>query len=350
MDERPAPETPAGRLPWEGLIGGLAGCLAVAILSMGLAGYYLLPKLRKATANFNLSANVTVTPAPETRTPAPVATASDPEPSPPEPEVQPRPSPSYSRPDWNATDPTPSESFVVSQVKRSDGAVLYAENRKAYPITVTIRFSQNTNVITQPRFPYTTTVAGKEKLKLATLSTARRGAWSYKYLYHYCEGSTTARHDPRHVYSLPFDSGESYPVTVVEGSEYHFAMDEDSPVLAARAGVVVEAEKRYSGQGMSDEFFRRVNRVLIRHSDGTLGAYYHLRPGGVSVAVGDRVETGDLLGFSGQTGHTTSPQLAFCVFKARDGNSRQRFPLRFATSSSPQGTFLATGMDCEAPE
>jgi murein DD-endopeptidase MepM/ murein hydrolase activator NlpD len=175
------------------------------------------------------------------------------------------------------------------------------------------------------------------------------GRWSYRYNYRYSEGSQSAHHDPTHVYALPYETDESFPVTVIKGQEYHFEMPEDTPVLAAREGVVVAAEKRYSRNGMSDDFYRRVNRVLIRHHDGTLGAYYHLRPGGVVVEPGDRVEVGDLLGYSGKTGHTEIPQLAFCVVKARDGNSQQYFPLRFATSESAGGTTLRSGMTYQAP-
>ena len=359
MDERSAPET-QGRLPWEGLVGGLAGCLAVGILSSGIVAYYLAPKFRKATANVNFSANVSVTPIPSATAPSPPPTPTKLTPTPtPTDEDEPEddPEPAYSppaparpaRPNWDASDPAPSEDLLVRQVKRSDGAALFVENRSACPITLTIQLNEKLNLVSNPPFPYTTTVAGKQKSKLADLSMYRPGRWSYRYTYKYSEGSTTAQHDRYFIYSLPYGSADSHPLTLVNGNEYHFAMPEDTPVLASRGGKVVVSEGRYSRNGLSQEFFRKVNRVVIRHDDGTLGGYYYLRPGGVVVQVGQTVNEGDPIGYSGKTGHTATPQLAFCVFKALNGKSKQFFSLRFATSDSPQGAPLRSGVSYHPP-
>lgn len=51
------------------------------------------------------------------------------------------------------------------------------------------------------------------------------------------------------------------------------------------------------------------NHVIVDHGDDVFSAYAHLRRGSVRVAVGDRVEPGDLLGEVGNSGNTTEPHL-----------------------------------------
>ncbi len=69
--------------------------------------------------------------------------------------------------------------------------------------------------------------------------------------------------------------------------------------------------------------------MQIRHADGTIGEYDHLRHNGVVVKAGDPVKAGDLLGYSGNTGYSQSQHLHFMVFRAVDGLTRETFPIRF---------------------
>ena len=81
----------------------------------------------------------------------------------------------------------------------------------------------------------------------------------------------------------------------------------------------------------------RANYVWVRHSDGTLGCYLHLRPAGVVVSIGQSVERGQLLGYSGCTGQCNGPHLHFHVstpLQARDDakfEAYKTFPTVFAT-------------------
>ena len=60
------------------------------------------------------------------------------------------------------------------------------------------------------------------------------------------------------------------------------------------------------------------NEVLVHLGDGIFTMYGHLLPETVSVAVGDRVRRGDVLGKLGNTGQSTAPHLHFQVM---DDNS-----------------------------
>jgi len=75
---------------------------------------------------------------------------------------------------------------------------------------------------------------------------------------------------------------------------------------------------------------RHANYIVILHDDGTTGEYYHLSRDGALVTAGDRVEAGDRIGLSGNTGHTTMPHLHFAVYRAGAWGRTQSLPVRFA--------------------
>jgi murein DD-endopeptidase MepM/ murein hydrolase activator NlpD len=106
-------------------------------------------------------------------------------------------------------------------------------------------------------------------------------------------------------------------------------------VLAARPGIVVAANAAAQGSGTTTEFleYRRSNFVLVLHDDGTLGEYMHLAPSGIEVAPGQRVERGQPLALSGNSGFSSTPHLHFQVMTAGDdGVSLRSFPFRIAVA------------------
>ena len=76
-----------------------------------------------------------------------------------------------------------------------------------------------------------------------------------------------------------------------------------------------------------------MNYVNIRHSDGTLGNYYHLKQGGSAVKIGDKVKKGQLIAYSGNTGYTTAPHLHFSVSKVDPISMRRpiNLPIKIQT-------------------
>ena len=73
-----------------------------------------------------------------------------------------------------------------------------------------------------------------------------------------------------------------------------------SPIHAAAAGQISYAGNELRGYG---------NLVLIKHDDGYVTAYAHAER--IVVNRGDYVAKGQVIGYSGQTGDVTSPQLHF---------------------------------------
>jgi len=146
--------------------------------------------------------------------------------------------------------------------------------------------------------------------------------------------AAAVRAEPEVLFYQPFQHGEVRRVTCGQGHGSHtddgnrYAIDYDlpigTPVVAAADGVVIAVEDRFalpSGQAAHN------NQVAIRHADGRVTVYLHLREKGSAVAVGQKVMRGDLIAYSGNTGATSGPHLHFGVQQSLGGAS---VPFRFA--------------------
>ncbi|HZF29001.1 MAG TPA: M23 family metallopeptidase [Gammaproteobacteria bacterium] len=154
-------------------------------------------------------------------------------------------------------------------------------------------------------------------------------------------GAVDADHDDTYAYRLPYADDQSYPVTQgyrarlshrgAEQFTVDFGMPAGTAVHVAREGVVVLAEDSHATGCWSDECARLANFVVVLHADGTTGEYFHLQRGSVQVRVGDRVQRGQRLALSGNTGYSTAPHLHFGVYRTgRDGGT-QSVAVRFLT-------------------
>lgn len=146
-------------------------------------------------------------------------------------------------------------------------------------------------------------------------------------------------------YGLPYPRGQTFAVLQgFHGSFSHrgsneFAVDFDcpvaTPVLATRPGIVIAANATAQGSGTAPEYldYKRTNFVIVMHEDGTLGEYMHLAPATVEVKPGQRVERGQELALSGNTGFSSTPHLHFQVMtSAPDGVSARSFPFEMAVA------------------
>lgn len=140
--------------------------------------------------------------------------------------------------------------------------------------------------------------------------------------------SKTAAHREDYLYALPFELGKSYKVSQsFYGKKSHFtteskfavdfAMPVGTKIVAAREGVVVYTLDQFKKSG-GKEFKKKANKIVILHDDGTFASYSHLKHQGTVVQKGDRVEKGQHIGYSGNTGYTSGPHLHFAVRLPRD--------------------------------
>ncbi|MEM7297559.1 MAG: M23 family metallopeptidase [Bacteroidota bacterium] len=138
----------------------------------------------------------------------------------------------------------------------------------------------------------------------------------------------TVKHDDNYLYSLPFKKGKKYSVSQGPNGKFShnnavskyaidFQLEIGEPVHAAREGIVVKVQENYTKAG-GKEFLWKANRIIILHEDGTTASYVHLDYNGSLVEEGERVEKGQLIGRSGNTGFTRGPHLHFVVRKEKD--------------------------------
>ncbi|MBV9120978.1 MAG: LysM peptidoglycan-binding domain-containing protein [Chloroflexi bacterium] len=144
------------------------------------------------------------------------------------------------------------------------------------------------------------------------------------------------------IYKLPFPGGASFDVcqgnnhaggTHVGAAAYawDFCMDVGTPVTASRGGTVRMVRQESNMGGWGAKFANDANFIVIDHGDGTSTLYMHLMLHGARVKVGDQVQTGQLIGYSGNTGWTSAPHLHFMVMKTEQDNYyAQSLPVLFS--------------------
>jgi len=123
------------------------------------------------------------------------------------------------------------------------------------------------------------------------------------------------------------------------GRPYHpgvdFGAPRGTPILAPLAGVVRATGNTDAVPGC----FSWGKWTLVDHANGLSTMYAHQDV--ISVAPGQRVATGEIIGYVGNTGFSTGPHLHFTVY-AKDGVSIRRFnEIRTVTSCGAATTPVA---------
>ncbi len=93
---------------------------------------------------------------------------------------------------------------------------------------------------------------------------------------------------------------------------YDLAIGLGAPVYAMRAGEVVGVQDKFPDTGGGPDKISKFNYVFIEHDAGYRSAYIHLQQGfrgKVDIKAGDRVEAGQLIGYSGNSGWSSGPHL-----------------------------------------
>jgi murein DD-endopeptidase MepM/ murein hydrolase activator NlpD len=236
-----------------------------------------------------------------------------------------------------------SEWFCVNDRKIDGNVELHAENLSEVPLTFTLRVRTRYFEADRPK-RITETIAPNSSRKIMVLSSSGGSrAGEYRYTYDWTVGNKDANHDDDVMYRFPYAAGQSYRVLQGYGSRFShtgleqyaidFKMDEGTPVHAARGGIVARKEEAHSIGCWEDGCGRYANYLVILHDDDTTGEYYHLQQDGVLVEVGERVEPGQKVALSGNTGHSTMPHLHFGVYRAVSRGREQSIPVRFASAS-----------------
>lgn len=145
--------------------------------------------------------------------------------------------------------------------------------------------------------------------------------------------------DSSYIYILPFEHKKK--AFLIQGYESMFshkgerALDfkvkEGTKVCAARDGIVTAVRKDSEEGGLKPENLSDGNYIFIQHDDGSVANYWHFKKDGVLVNIGDTVQTGQLIGLSGNTGYSAFPHLHFEV-QGHDATGKYvQLPTRFYT-------------------
>ena len=184
--------------------------------------------------------------------------------------------------------------------------------------TMTVQPGKSNQRVLPPRSAtllLTLTGGSPDSRAMATFKTA----WVF--------GDPEAVHAPDQPYRPPFAAAsrfrisQAYPDAQTHSTpESRYAIDivmpEQTPVYAARGGMVIEvAHRNFRGGEDFGEFGAQANLVRILHDDGSLALYAHLSWDSIRVRPGQRVTRGELIAASGNTGFSTGPHLHFVVVR-----------------------------------
>jgi len=241
--------------------------------------------------------------------------------------------------------------FSVTVERIGNGQNLIARNRGPAPVSVRLTLSGADNVVASQSLPVHAVVRPNSEMVLLQIrpaDPARSLRFSSQSAYNL--GNFRAEHDPQALYRLPFADGGSFvisqaadgPLTTHSAADSEYAVDftlpENTPIVAARDGTVIETESANRYGGRDRVLAQMANYVRILHADETVATYAHLAPDGVTVAPGQRVAAGTLIGYSGATGYTSGPHLHFVVQKplpTAAGFAMRSLPLHFYVGNPP---------------
>ena len=212
------------------------------------------------------------------------------------------------------------------------------------PIEVEVAFSEQKNVQANPVLPRKFVIEPGVSEPLFGLGAINEyQGWRYALTYRYSLGAPAARHDRQAIYYPPFASYRKFQITQAFNGKFShtdkqnkyaidLAMPEGAEVHAARAGVVMSMANDFFKGGTDKQAYKaRANSIRILHDDGSMGVYAHLQVERAQVYEGMRVDAGQLIAYSGNTGYSSGPHLHFAV-QVNQGMSLVAVPFKFSDS------------------
>jgi murein DD-endopeptidase MepM/ murein hydrolase activator NlpD len=149
------------------------------------------------------------------------------------------------------------------------------------------------------------------------------------------------------IYYLPYQAGftsycgqDNYGILShqeLEKAAVDFLMPIGTDILASRSGEVVKVitnnTKRCSNTSICPN-----NEVVVKHEDGTYARYVHLKyDENPQVQVGQYVNRGQFLAYSGNVGNSMMPHLHFEIYYFDENDTKQFSIARFVDFKSNDG-------------
>ncbi|MGR9072877.1 MAG: peptidoglycan DD-metalloendopeptidase family protein [Gammaproteobacteria bacterium] len=201
-----------------------------------------------------------------------------------------------------------------------------AQNDYHGPVAVEVFMDKANNVQADPSLPRRFVIPPMQTKPVFHVGAVNENlSWGYSIRYRFMIGSPEASHDDGYRYLPPLAPNQRFQVTQGFSGEFShhdaanryavdIAMPENTPVHAAREGVVMEVDSDFiKGGTEKPSYANRANIIRILHDDGSMAVYGHLALEKAQVYPGMKVKAGQLIGYSGNTGFTTGPHLHFAV-------------------------------------
>ena len=222
----------------------------------------------------------------------------------------------------------PMQRFKVQNRGSKSEPVLFAVNGYFGPVEAefTLKNLQNMSVLRHTQQRMIVPAAGEVRA-ISMHQVSPRQGYSYYWATKSVFGDPSAQHTPMQPYLLPIPPNRSFhfsqaflgEATHASDVQSAYAVDIPMPVgtaiHAARSGVVMDVAGDFFEGGMSEEMLERANYVCVMHDDGTMAIYAHLELETVQYPIGKRVERGQVLAYSGDTGFSSGPHLHFAIQK-----------------------------------
>jgi murein DD-endopeptidase MepM/ murein hydrolase activator NlpD len=215
-------------------------------------------------------------------------------------------------------DDSPAELVIE---RRGQDVVAYAVNRLSGPVEVELNALELVDMANDAALPLRQVLPPRARVRLVGLTALSPAAKQSLRLDATPGPPGKIARDVS--YSLPVDEARFELGQGFHGGFSHddranrYAIDlivaEGTPVLAARAGVVMQAEGGFRDGGLDPSLASRANLIRVLHEDGSMALYAHLQEGGVYVRPGDTVSLGQVIGRTGNTGYSSGPHLHFAV-------------------------------------
>jgi murein DD-endopeptidase MepM/ murein hydrolase activator NlpD len=157
-----------------------------------------------------------------------------------------------------------------------------------------------------------------------------------------------------YTYNLPFEKGTKHNIVQGYGGLFShkntaaldFEMPEGTAVYAAREGTILNYKDDSNEGGPFSKYKNKANYIIVKHTDGSFGCYWHLKKDGVVVKKGS-ITKGQLIGYSGATGFTLRPHLHFSVKRKLNYDKDAFVQTKFITTNGIQ--ILQNGNGYERP-
>ncbi|GAA0713668.1 hypothetical protein GCM10009430_05720 [Aquimarina litoralis] len=234
------------------------------------------------------------------------------------------------------------EKFTPSYERITNGYKIIADNPNVYPITVQFEFKLKNLKPTTGKQDTFVVPANSKNYEITQLLCIKKGkSYTFSYSTRYQQGDHfLTKYDKEFAYHLPFSKDETHILYQgYDGDFSHqkknaldFTMEIGTKIMAARGGTVVKVIDSNDKTCPKPKCMEYNNYIRIFHADGTFAEYLHIKKDGAVVKVGDRIEKGQLIAFSGNVGFSTGPHLHFEVYFQRLGE-RESLKTKFVVAT-----------------